>query len=147
MTVWDDLKPVIARLADEQPGALQGYPDPGSDEGRQPPFAIYLAPWAATTAGDLFDRFGDDVSLTVGALPFPPGRARERRHEVAQRADPLDPDQATAELDDPAVVRSGHTIRHGILLSNHSTDELRVFTNGQLTAVVVDPETEQVVGG
>jgi len=147
MTVWDDLKRVIARLADEQPDALQGYPDPGSDEGRQPPFAIYLAPWAASIAADLFDQFGDDVNLTVGALPFPPGGAWERHREVAQRADPLDADQATVELDGPAVVRSGDTLRHGILLSNHSTDELRVFTNGHLTAVVVDPETQRVVGG
>jgi len=147
MAVWDDLKRVIARLSEEQPDALLGYPDPNSDEGRQPPFEIYFAPWAASTAADLVDQFGDDVDLTVGALPFPPSRPHKPRPEAPQRAEPLDPGQATVELDGPAVVRSGHTLRHGILLSNHSTDDLQVATNGQLTAVVVDPETEQVLGG
>jgi hypothetical protein len=148
MAVWDVLKRVIARLSEEQPDALLGYPDPSSDEGRQPPFEINLAPWAASTAADLVDQFGDDVDLTVGALSFPPSRAHNKpRPEALQRADPLDRGQGTVELDGPAVVRSGHTLRHGILLRNHSTDDLQVATNGQLTAVVVDPETEQVVGG
>jgi hypothetical protein len=147
MAVWDDLKRIIARLRDEQPTALIQYPDPSTDEGRQPPFEIHLAAWAASTAADLRDLFGDDVDLTVGALPFPLSRARERRPEVMRRADLLDPHRATVELDGPAVVRSGHTIKHGILLSNHSTDDLQVVTNGQLTAVVVDPESQLIVGG
>ncbi len=147
MAVWDDLKRVIARLSNEQPTALLGYPDPGSDEGRQPPFAIHLAPWAASTAADLFDQFGGDVHLTVGALPFPPGAAHEPRPALRRRADPLDPGQAAAELDGPAVVRSGHTLRHGLLVRNRSSDEIKVATNGAVTAVVVEPETEQVVGG
>jgi hypothetical protein len=147
MAVWDDLKRAIARLNDEQPSALLGYPDPSSDEGGQPPFAIHLAPWAASTAADLSDQFGDAVDLTVGALPFPLGRAHERRPEVGRRADLLDPGQAIAELDGLAVVRSGHTLRHGLLLSNRSTDEVHLATNGQLTAVVVDPESQQVAGG
>jgi hypothetical protein len=147
MAVWDDLKRVISRLSEEQPDALLGYPDPSSDEGRQPPFEIYLAPWAVSIAADLVDQFGHDVDLTVGVLPFPPNRPHKPRPEALQRVEPLDPGQATVELDGPAVVRSGHTLRHGILLSNHSTVDLQVATNGQLTAVVVDPETAQVVGG
>ena len=147
MADWDDLKRVIARLSKEQPAALLGYPDPSSDEGRQPPFAIQLAPWAASTAADLLDQFGDAVDLTVGALPFPPGGAHEPRPRVLQRADRLAPQQVSVELDGPAVVRSGHTLRHGLLVRNRSSDELQVATNGAVTAVVVDPETEQVVGG
>jgi hypothetical protein len=147
MAVWDDLKRVIARLQDEQQAALIGYPDPSCDEGRQPPFAIKLAPWAASTAADLHNLFGDSVDLTVGALPFPPSRSHERRPEILRRAELLDPSQATAGLDGPAVVRSGHMLGHGILLSNLSSGEIRVATNGQVTAVVVDPQTEQVIGG
>jgi hypothetical protein len=147
MTVWDDLKRVIVRLRDEQPDALLGYPDPSCDEGRQPPFEIHLAPWAASTAADLFDQFGDAVDLTVGALPFPPGRSLGPRQDVLQRADPLDPDQAAVELDGPAVVPSGHTLRHGLLVRNRSPIEIQVATNGAVTAIVVDPETEHVVGG
>jgi hypothetical protein len=34
MAVWDELKVVLARLRDEQPGALMMYPMPEVDEGR-----------------------------------------------------------------------------------------------------------------
>jgi len=49
------------------------YPMPEVDESRQPPFEIGLEPWAAATAEELHRQFGDDVELTVGALPYPPG--------------------------------------------------------------------------
>jgi len=52
------------------------------------------------------------------------------------------------ELDAPAAVRSGHTLRHGLLLHNQSGDDLKIAaTNGQLTTAVVDPATGEVVGG
>ena len=146
MELWDDVRRVIVRLTDEQPSPLRQWPDPSYDEHR-PPFRIHLEAWAVSTAADLLDQFGDDVDLTVGALPFPPGRAHERRPEVVRRADLLDPGQAAVELDGPAVVRSGQMLQHGILLHNLSSDEMRLATNGQVTAVIVDPQTEQVIGG
>src|SRR5258708_12438661 len=142
MTVWDDLKRVIARLSNERWAALLGYRDPGRDGGRQPPFAIHLAPWAASTAADLFDQFGGDVHLTVGALPFPPGAAHEPRPALRRRADPLDPGQAAAELDGPAVVRSGPTLRHRLLVRNPSSDEIKLPTNAPLPPPVVQPATQ-----
>jgi len=36
------------------------------DDGSQPPFTIWLAPWAAATAEDLHQQFGDDIELTIG---------------------------------------------------------------------------------
>jgi hypothetical protein len=45
------------------------------------------------------------------------------------------------------VVRSGHTLRHGLLLRNLTGRELQLATNGQVTAVVLDPHTGEVVGG
>jgi hypothetical protein len=45
------------------------------------------------------------------------------------------------------VVSSGHTLRHGLLLRNHTPPELMIATNGQVTAVVVDPRSGEVVGG
>jgi hypothetical protein len=45
------------------------------------------------------------------------------------------------------VVRSGHTLRHPLLVHNLSGRELQIATNGQVTAVVVDPQTGEVVGG
>ena len=69
MAVWDELRLTLARLLEEQPGALRGYPDLSRSEGGPPPFAIRLAPWAEDVAGELSKRFGDQVDLTVGALP------------------------------------------------------------------------------
>ena len=147
MAAWDELKVVLLRLRDEQPGVLMQYPMPEVDEGRVPPFAITLAPWATTTAEELHRQFGDDVELTVGALPYPPGRQLRPRPETGPTQDLLDPQQIAAELDGPAVVRSGQTLRHGLLLRNLTGHELQIATNGQVTGVIVDPQTGEVVGG
>jgi hypothetical protein len=120
---------------------------PEVDEGRQPPFTIRLAPWAAATAEELHQQFGDDIELTVGALPYPPGRQPPRPPAADSLPDLLDPDAIAAELDGPAVVSSGHTLRHGLLLRNRTGRELQIATNGQVTAIVVDPHTGEVMGG
>jgi hypothetical protein len=147
MAAWDELKVVLARLRDEQPDVLMQYPMPEVDEGRAPPFGIHLAPWATTTAEELHRQFGDHVDLTVGALPYPPGRRPRPQPATGPPPDLLDPHEIAVELDGPAVVRSGHTLRHGLLLRNLTGAELQVATNGQVTAAVVDPQTGQVVGG
>ena len=147
MAVWDELKVVLAGLRDEQPGALMLFPMPEVDEGRQPPFVIRLAPWAVATAAELHRQFGDDVELTVGALPYPPGRQPPRPPAAGPAPDLLDPHEIAAELDGPAVVGSGHNLLHGLLLRNLIGGELQIATNGQVTAVVVDPHTDEVVGG
>ena len=59
----------------------------------------------------------------------------------------LDSREITVELDGPAVVRSGHTLRHSLLVRNLSGRDLQIATNGQVTAAVVDPQTGEVVGG
>jgi hypothetical protein len=147
VAVWDELKVVLARLRDEQPAALMLYPMPEVDEGRQPPFVIRLAPWAAATAAELHRQFGDDIELTVGALAYPPGRQPPRPPAAGPAPDLLDPHEIAAELDGPASVGSGHNLLHGLLLRNLTGRELQIATNGQVTAVVVDPHTGEVVGG
>ena len=88
------------------------------------------------------------MDLTVGALPYPPRQAAiEPRGPVREPAPLLAPDQAGAELDGPAVVRSGHTLHHGLLVRDRSGAGLAIATNGRVTAVVVDPATDEVVGG
>lgn len=146
MTVWDELKVVLARLADERPRVLLGYPMPNVDEGRRPPFRISLAPWAAAVAEDLHHRFGDDVHLTVGALPYPLD-PHQRQRPVKQPAELLDPREVEAELDGAATVASGQTLHHGLLIGNRTGQALRIATNGTLTAAVVDPATGEVIGG
>jgi len=138
---------MLIRLRDEQPGDLLGFPNPSRPEGQPPPYQIMLAPTAVAVAEGLHARFGDSVELTVGALPYPPGRPRRWPPITEPPAQPLSPHQATVELDGPAVVRSGHTLRHALLLRNHSGDDLKIATNGQLTTAVVDPATGAVVGG
>lgn len=147
MAAWDELKEVILQLRDEQPGVLMGYPTPEVDEGRVPPFGIILAPWATAAAEELHRQFGDDVELTVGALPYPPARHPRPQPATAPPSDLLDPQEITVALDGPAVVRSGHTLRHGLLVRNLTRQELTIATNGDVTAVVVDPRTGQAVGG
>jgi hypothetical protein len=147
VAAWDELKLVLARLRDGQPGTLMQYPMPEVDESRQPPFTIHLAPWAVTTAEDLHRQFGDNVDLTVGALPYPPGRQPHHLPGTGEPADLLDPHETATELGGPAVVSSGHTLRHSLLLRNLTDRDLLIATNGQITAVVVDPQTGEVVGG
>jgi hypothetical protein len=86
VAVWDELKPVLARLRDQQPGTLMLSPMPEVDQGRQPPFMIQPAPWAVAAAENLHRQFGDDVDLTVGALALParPLSATSARHRPAR---------------------------------------------------------------
>lgn len=145
VAVWDDLKLELVRLRDLQPGPLLQYPMPEVDAGREPPFTISLQPWATSAAEELHRQFGDNVTLTVGVLSYPPGAPRPRAANPV--ADLLNPTEITAELDGPAVVQSGQTLHHGLLLHNATDRELQVRTNGSLTAVIVDPHTGDVVGG
>jgi len=149
MAVWDELKPVIVRLRDQQPGALARYPSPDSDLARTPPIKIHLAPWATDAAAELHREFGADVELTVGSLPYPPGRPARPRQQSPHGPLPdlLDPDEVAVALDGPAVVRSGHTLRHQLTIHNLTDTELQLATNGKVTAVVVDPRTRETVGG
>jgi hypothetical protein len=150
MAAWDELKVVLVRLREEQPGVLLMYPTLELDPGRVPPvppFRIGLAPWAAATAGELHRQFGDDVELTVGALPYPPGPQPRPQPTTTSPAGLLDSREITVELDGPAMVRSGHTLRHALLVRNLSGRDLQIATNGQVTAAVVDPQTGEVVGG
>jgi hypothetical protein len=147
MVAWEELKAVLVRLRDEQPGVLMHYPTPEADQSRVPPFRIGLAPWAATTAGELHRLFGEDIELTVGVLPYPPDPQPRSRPATTPPPGLLDSQEITAELDGAAVVRSGHTLRHSLLLRNLSGRELQIATNGQVTAAVFDLQTGEVVGG
>jgi hypothetical protein len=151
MTTWDELRGALGRLHEERPGILMLSPDLSGGQADGPPYRIDVAPWAQDAASELWRRFGDQVDLRVGALPYPPGR--RPAHDMPppsgppERPAPLDPAQAEAELDGPAVVRSGHTLDHMLLVRDRSGAGLAIATNGSITASVVDPATGDVVGG
>jgi hypothetical protein len=147
MAIWDELRVTLIRLRGERPADLLAFPNPSDPEGRPPPYQIRLAPTVVALAEDLHTRFGDSVELTVGALPYPPGRRSRWPLASGPPAELLNPQEATVELDGPAVVRSGHTLGHTLLLHNHSGDDLKIPTNGHLTTAVVDTATGEVVGG
>jgi hypothetical protein len=150
MAGWDELRAVLIELQNQEPGPLRQFPDPREEEGRPPPYQITVAAWAVAVAEDLHRRFGDRVRLTVGRLPYPPGSEPDvplTDLTRPPRGDLLDPGQVQVELDGPATVRSGETLRHGLVVRNLSGQVLPVTTNGAVTAVVVDPQTGQVVGG
>ena len=147
MAASEELRLTLARLLEDRPGAVTSYPDLDGSDGGPPPYPIRLAPWAEAVAAELHGRFGDQVDLTVGALPSPPGGTPRRPRPSGVPAARLDPAEAGAELDGPAVVRSGHTLRHGLLVRNYAGAVLAIATNGAVTASVVDPRTDEVVGG
>jgi hypothetical protein len=148
MAVWGEVRVALGRLAEERPGVLMRSPGLDQRDGGPPPYEIGLAPWAEAEAAGLHGRFGDLVRLTVGALPYPPGASEARPVPSPDgAAEPMGPQEADAELDGPAVVRSGYTLRHGLLVRNRSGAELAIATNGHVTAVVVDPDSGEVLGG
>ena len=93
MTTWDELRVILIRLRNEQPGALLAFPNPSRPED-QPPHQITLAPTAVAVAEDVHARFGGKVEITVGALPYPPGRPSRWSPITEPPADLLSPRQA-----------------------------------------------------
>jgi hypothetical protein len=158
MAVWHEVEAVLVRLRQEHPGAfvasappldagIVGGPAPG------PPFTVWLAPWATGVAEQLHQQFGGDVHLVVGALPYPlsilstaPPPPPLSVLSTPLPTELLDPREIAAWLDGPAVVRSGQTVEHGLLLRNLTGRDLQICTYGFVDAVVVDPHTGEVVG-
>jgi hypothetical protein len=98
VAVWDALKLQLVRLRDMQPGPLLEYPMPEVGAGREPPFTIGLQPWATAAAEELHRQFGDNVTLTVGVLSYPPGTPQPRPRAADPLPDLLDPTEIAAEL-------------------------------------------------
>ena len=141
---WDDVRAALLDL--EGSGALTQYPDPRSDEARQRPIEIHLAPWATDAAAELHRRFGDNVKLVVGSLLYPSGE----RWRISPKTDgitEMDPTEMTVTLDAPIVVASGHHVNGALRVHNLSADQIVIKTNGVVTAQVVDPRSGEMIGG
>lgn len=142
---WERLRHDLLRLEDAEPKVLEQWstPDPGY---RRPPVRLVLAASAERTAADLHERYGDFVSLRVGALPYPPQPGRPGRAPRSSNLDSLDPAEVRVVLDGPLRLRTGETTTHGLIVTNLGVDEIGVHTNGHVTASVVDA-SGTVMGG
>ena len=103
-----------------------------------------------TLAQDLLDSYGDAVQLTVGFLGYPdpnwfdpdvPARSR-----VAPRRSRLLPDEIHVSIDEGLTVKTGERLRSVVHIHNRGFEEIVVLTNGAVTAYIVDPQSEVVVG-
>ena len=101
-------------------------------------------------AQDLLDSYGDAVQLTVGFLGYPdpnwfdpdvPARSR-----VAPRRSRLLPDEIHVSIDEGLTVKTGEHLRSVVHIHNAGPTEMVVLTNGAVTAYIVDPQSEVVVG-
>jgi hypothetical protein len=138
---------MLTEIRDTRPGSLQGYPGPDIPD-VPPPWSVSLAASQAELAAILYGRFGSDLHLRVGALPYPmPAADPHAGVQLPPSLDFLDPDQVRAELDGPATVACGHTTHHCLVLTNLTTKNLTVLTNGQVTAVIVDLDAGTPIGG
>jgi hypothetical protein len=99
----------------------------------------------------LRERYGDAVDLTIGYLHFPDCAVPEsvRLHLAkAQRAKPsLLPGELHADVGEVLTVESGANIRSTMRLGNDGDHDVVAETNSHIVAVVVDPETNETVGG
>jgi hypothetical protein len=115
---------------------------------------LHLSLWAdqEPLALQLHDRYGDRVDITVGFLHFPDRSRRDahgkiRRIPARERPPLLPSDEIVGSVEEGIEVRSGHTLHSQLRLHNRGPEQVVARTNGQVTALVVDPETSEVVGG
>ena len=149
MTAWDERQAGSVRAAGRPARRAAGPPGPRPGRGRAaalPGLAGGLGLGHGRRAAPAVRRPGGPHGRSA-PLPSAPGGDRAAGGRSASPAPLLAPDQAGAELDGPAVVRSGHTLHHGLLVRDRSGAGLAIATNGRVTAVVVDPATDEVVGG
>jgi hypothetical protein len=148
VATWEELRAVLADLLENPDHPLLAFPGPHVHD-VPPPYRIQLEAWAVDIAAELHRRFGSDVDLTVGGLRYPDGQpawSGQRRPKAVDY--PLLPsDRLSISLDEPIVVASGITSRSNLRVHNHQDSTELVFTNGQITARVVDPRTGKVIGG
>jgi hypothetical protein len=103
-------------------------------------------------AAELHDRYGDAIDLTVGRFPFPDaavlshdGAAEERTKQ--ERPLLLPPDQIQISIPEGLEIKSGDTITSVLQAQNFESNEIAITTGLHLIAHIVDPETQEVVGG
>jgi len=104
-----------------------------------------------TLAAELHERYGDAVDLTVGYFHYPD--LKFLGHDgmpgpppVPQRPALLASDEIEVSVEEDLKVKSGEDLSSVLRVRNHQSAEIVVLTNGMVTAHIVDPETDEVVG-
>jgi hypothetical protein len=126
-------------------GPFQGW---GTGGGR---VHVRLRADAVGVAAQLLERYGDAVDITVGFLHYPDcaflnsGGGSASDHPQATHR-PL-PEWMLVVADHDLEVKSGDDLSSTVRLVNDGDREVVADTNGRITASVVDPETNEVVGG
>jgi hypothetical protein len=141
---WQELRLDLMRIQDENPRALQGYPDPSSPT-REPPVSVALAAFAEDVAAELHGKYGAYVALRVGAFSYP-SRGAERRWLPTLPTTPASVLGLIVTPVDPFQVRSGDSLTEQVVVANNSRATRELGTVGHLLAWVVD-DHRQVVGG
>jgi hypothetical protein len=100
----------------------------------------------------LHARFGDLVELEVGFLAYPSGGPGKLLQAASRLSPPSRPSvfeagDASFRLSEPVLIRSGHDADATLLCTNTSDSEWVVETTGRLFASVLDPHTDEIVGG
>jgi hypothetical protein len=150
VTSWDELRVILRDLETAETRPFWTSPASRAEK-MAPPFRIMLRPWAIEVAQELHARFGNDVLLTVGFLPYPAPRptdplGADRSAPKASEDPPLDADVAETIPVQPLVARSGHDISSELLLINRGTVPLVIENPGAQRGRVLDPGSGQVVG-
>ena len=138
-----ELRRWLAAARDAEPDAFLGYPDPTQGWGA-PPYRVRLAAFATSLAAELHTRFGAQVEIEVGFLPYPQiGSTTPRELKLSDH--PFHQELA-ATPDGPLEVPSGHDRHAGLLVRNLSSHPVELWTNGMATCLVLAPDTGRVVG-
>jgi hypothetical protein len=134
----------LRRLIVEVPDALTGFVDPDGawPAGERP--SLGLAAWAVDIAADLHAKYGDEVELEVGAMPYPNEGFRPDPHLVQRHGAPAAEGGLSVELVTPLEILSGYSATVSTLVANDGSTEHTLSTNGHLQCAVVDQDREVV---
>ena len=102
-------------------------------------------------AQDLLDSYGDAVQLTVGFLGYPDPNWFDPDVPARSRAAPQRPlllpdEEILVSIDEGLTVKTGEHLRSVVHIHNAGSTGIVVLTNGAVTAYIVDPQSEVVVG-
>jgi hypothetical protein len=103
-------------------------------------------------ASELAERYGDAVDLTVGYLHYPDRRLLKSGgtpldRPVIERPPLLPADEIVVSVPQGLRVKSGDSLSSRLEVHNRCTAELVVKMYGQVTGSIVDPQSNQRVGG